>query len=278
MLSVSYMSAQGKQTTKKTPTPTVRKVGDPRLIPPAIRKFNHSFELTSTYDKFKDITQVQLRIPINSVESMYYWFSFTGEKILTPPKAIIFQYFGNSKKFDLPVNETIVLTDRDRFHIKLIQLPELDNGKIPFAGSIDYSTFLLIANGVTIAMQIGQTELDFDEQSLEALKDFASRTDPKANRNAEIASNKAIEQEIKSEAQKLIKLTPREKAKIKEVIEGLQLFQQGIRKASESDPPDKDGMGLMLGFSVVLKRGLDAFPSGLLKQTVSSAIEDATLR
>jgi hypothetical protein len=231
LLSVSFTYAQKKKTTQKKQTvTTTRKVTDARLTPPANRKFNHSFELSSDYDRFENSTKVQLRIPINSMESMYLYFGFNGERIKQSPKQIVFQYFGDSRKFFLPVKDFVVLTDRDRFRIKIIQLPELDNGKIPFAAVIDYPTFLRIANGETVEMKIGETELTFDEQSLEALKDFASRTNPNANRDSEITETRALEKEVKDEAAKLMRLTPKIKAEIRETLTKIDLLQQGVKK------------------------------------------------
>jgi hypothetical protein len=276
LLSVSYISAQKKKTTqKKQPVTSARKVTDARLTPPVNRKFNHSFELTNDYDRFENSTKVELRIPINSMETMYFQFLFNGERIKQPPKQIMFQYFGDSRKFFLPVKDFVVLTDRDRFRIKIIQLPELDNGKIPFAAVIDYPTFLRIANGESVEMKIGETELTFDEQSLEALKDFASRTNPNVNRNSEIAETRALEKEVKDEAAKLLKLTPRVKAKIKETLTGVRLFQQGVRKATASNPPDEEGMFLMLQFSVILSKEVLNLPGGLFKRIVVSSVQDA---
>lgn len=277
LLSVSFTYAQKKNTTpKKQVTTSTRKVTDARLTPPANRKFNHSFELTNNYDRFEDSTKVELRIPINSVETMYFQFLFNGDRIKQSPKQILFQYFGNSNKFPLPVEDFVVLTDRDRFRIKIIQLPELDNGKIPFAAVIDYPTFLRIANGESVEMKIGETELTFDEQSLEALKDFASRTNPNVNRNSEIAETKALEKQVKDEAAKLLKLTPRVKAKIKQTLAGVGLLHQGIRKATSSNPPDEEGLFLMLQFSAAIIKELNDIPEGLFKQLVVSSVEDAT--
>jgi hypothetical protein len=264
-----------KQITKK-PLSIIPKSSNTRLTPPLTRKFNHSFELTSDYDKFENSTKVQLRIPINSMESMYLFFDFNGERIKQPPKQIVFQYFGDSGKFFLPVKDFVVLTDRGRFRIKIIQLPELDNGKIPFAAVIDYPTFLRIANGESIEMKIGETELTFDEQSLEALKDFASRTNPNGNRVSEIAETKAVEKEVKDEAAKLLRLTPRVKAKLKQTLAGVVLLQQGIRKAISTNPPDEEGLLLMLQFSATIIKELNDIPEGLFKQLITSGVEDAT--
>ena len=277
LLSVSFTYAQKKKITpKKQVVTSTRKVTDARLMPPANRKFNHSFELTVDYDRFKDFTSVQLRIPINSIETMYFLLQFNGEKIKQPPKEILFQYFGDVDKFVLPVRDFIVLTDRDRLRIKFIDYQPEVNGKKVFVAKIDYPTFLRIANGESVDMQIGETELNFDEQSLEALKDFASRTNPNTNRDSEIAETKAIEKEVKDEAAKLFKLTPRVKAQIKQTLASIELLHQGIKKATSTNSPDEEGMFLMLQFSAAIIKDLNVIPEGLFKQLVTSSVEDAT--
>lgn len=267
--------AQRKATPrKKQSTPVTQKATDSRLTPPTNRKFNHSFELTSDYDKFENTTKVQLRIPINSVETMYLVFSFNGEKIKQAPKQILFQYFGNSSKFFLPVKDFVVLTDRDRLRIKIIQLPELDNGKIPFAAVFDYPTFLRIANGESVEMKIGETELIFDDESLEALKDFASRTNPKNDRSAEITEAKGIGRQVKDEAAKLLRLTPKVKAEIKETLEKISLLQQGVKKAITGERTDEEFMSLTLDFGGELLQDGKNLPDGLLKRLILDSILD----
>jgi hypothetical protein len=276
-LSFSIFGQTKKPVKKSNPkSSSSKKVVDLRLTPPANREFNHSFELTSDYDRFEDSTKVTLRIPINSMEVMYFFFGFKGEQIKQPPKQIIFQYFGDTKKFFLEVKDFVVLTDRDRFRIKMIQLPELDNGKIPFAAVFDYPTFLRIANGESIDMKIGDTELNFDEASLEAIKDFASRTNPNVNRISEIVKQKALEKEVKDEAARLLKLTPRVKVQIKQHLKSIDLFQQGIKKATSTNPPDEEGMFLMLNFSLSIMKEIDVIPNGLFKKIVLDSLEDAT--
>ena len=207
---------------------------------------------------------------------MYFEFLFRGEKIKQAPKQIMFQYFGNSEKFSSPIKDFVVLTDKDRLRIKTIQLPELDNGKIPFVSAIDYPTFLRIANGESVEMKIGETELTFDDRSLEALKDIASRTNPSANRDSEIAEAKAVDKQLKAEAAKLFNLTPRVKAQIKKLLSGVTLLQQGVRKATSNTTPDQEGFFIMLQFSEATIKELNIIPEGLFKKLVTSSVEDAS--
>ena len=73
LLSVSFTYAQKKKTTQKKQTVTSsRKVTNLRLVPPANREFNHRFTIDVSYDKFANRTKVQMRLPINSVESVHF--------------------------------------------------------------------------------------------------------------------------------------------------------------------------------------------------------------
>lgn len=273
-LAVAFPALSQKKT-KGKPAQVTKKASDSRLTPPANRKFNHSLELTANYDRFENNTHVQLRIPANSVEVMYMDFGFTGEVLKHAPQAILFQYFADSRKLTfLTPKEAIFLTDRDRFRIKLIPLPELENGKVPFVASIDYATFLKIANGKTVAFKVGETENYFDEEGLEALKDFASRTNPKANRSSEIAETNAIKKDVMAEVAKLNRLTPRAKAQIKETLDYIELVQIGLKKATSSEPADGDGIRLMGNSASGLLKGIDAVPSGTFKQLLQACADD----
>lgn len=260
---------------KKLPTkPAPKKVVDSRLTPPPVRRFNHSLEVTSEYDRFENQTKVTLRLQLNSMESMYMLFGFPGQSIKVAPKAILFQYFMDSEKIFLTPKEAIFLTDRDRFRIKLISLPELDNGKVPFAASIDYQTFLRIANGESVAFKIGETENYFDDEGLEALKDFASRTGPNAARSEEVAQKTALEKEVLAEVNKLRRLTPRVKDQIKTVIERIELLQAGLAKAGLTNPPDSEGISLIGSLVPGVVEESKAVPEGKLKDLITWSMED----
>lgn len=260
---------------KKAQTKTAsKKVVDSRLNPPAIREFNHSLEVSSDYDRFENQTKVTLRIQLNSVESMYMFFGFGGQAIKQVPKTIIFQYFMDAEKIVLTPKEAIFLTDRDRFRVKLVALPELGNGKVPFAAAIDYPTFLRIVNGQSVAFKIGDTENYFDDEGLEALKDFASRTNPNADRSKELASTNAVAKSALDDVSKLRKLTPKVKAQIKEILERLELAQVALRKATNMNSMDKEGIKIVGGIVPDLVERLKVIPEGPFKQLIRWTSED----
>lgn len=274
VLALSFVNVSGQKTKPAAKAP-VKRPTDPRLIPPPLKAYKHSLEVTSTYDRFENKTLVQFRIQLNSVEAMYMNFGFTGETPKEVPKGILFQYFADPDKLLLTPTEVIFLTDRDRFRLKLGSLPPLDNGKVPFFAVIDYPTFLKIANGTSVAFKIGSTENDFDDEGLEALKDFASRTNPKADRSTEVAQSSAVKKDLLAEAQKLRNLTPKAKAEVKDLLDGIEMLDMALRKATSSNPPDGQGIEISKGLASSLLLKSQSLSVGSFKQLITWSLDDA---
>jgi len=254
---------------QKAKTPIVRKAVESRLKPPATRKFDHSMELTSEFDKFKNSTKVALRIPGNESGAAYFAFFFTGEKLATPPKDILFQYFENEDSFLLPVTDFIVLADGTRLRLRLTQLPAV-GAKAQFFTKLNYLTFLRIANSANVEMKIGQTEITFSSEAIEALKDFASRTSPAFYKQAKLAGDKRLEARFKREAVDLLILSSNNKSRIKEVLASTQ---DAVRIARESTDVDLIVSSSLQALKFYTENS-DAFPNSLLKMLIENATGD----
>lgn len=270
---ITHGQIQTKATVRKTRT---SKIINPRLAPPAYRKFNHSFELTSEYDKFKNITEISLRIPINEIETLYFHLWFYGEKIKGPPNEILFNYFGDSRKFPSLVTGIITVTDKDLLHFKLLDFQPNVNGKTVLVAKLTYPTLLRLANALSIDMKIGSTILRFDDASLEALKDFASRTNPNINRDAEIAERRELEKTIDSEALKLKILNPSAKATIKQLLERASQMAVLAKKVLLSENPPTEDALTILELAPHYKANETVLPSGIFKNLLASSVEDIT--
>jgi len=273
LLSVSFAYAQKRKPTQKTqPVTSSRKVTNSRLVPPANREFNHRFTIDVSYDKFANRTKVQMRLPINSVESLHFAFLFDGEKIKQTPKEIIFLYFKDSgREFLFPVKDFVVLTDKDRLRIKMVESPGLENdGKIPYLAKFDYPTFLRIANAERLDMKVGDFEITFDEESLEALKDFASRTNPNSKPTAETAETQLAEKQVKAEVDKLLRTNSTVKAAIRDTLETMR----AALLLSESSAEPQDKQAVVGEASRTFLENKDSIPNGLFKEMLDSAMKD----
>lgn len=273
LLAVSFVYAQKKKTAqKKQPVTTTRRVNDSRLTPPANREFNHRFTIDVNYDKFENRTKVQMRLPINSVESVHFTFLFDGEKIKQTPREIIFLYFKDARReFLLPVKDFVVLTDRERLRVKMVEAPGLESdGKIPYLAKFDYQTFLRIANAERLDMKIGDFEITFDEESLEALKDFASRTNPNSKPTAETAEKQLADKQLNAEVDKLLRTNSTVKSAIRDTLETMR----AALLLSESSAEPQSKQAAVGEASRTFLENKDIIPNGLFKEMLDSAIKD----
>lgn len=204
---------------QKNKPAAVRKV-DSRLQPPPNRAFKHRFVIDVNYDKFEDSTKVQMRLPVNAVESVHFAYFFKGEKLRAAPTEIIFMLFKDKdRQFLLPVNDFVALTDRDRMRIKMVETPGLIiDGKNPYTAKLDYATFLKMVNAKTLDIKIGDFEIAFDNESMEALKDFGSRTNPAYRETKAQQQTNNIDKNITTEADNLRRLNLETKNEIREVL------------------------------------------------------------
>lgn len=271
LLSLQAQKNPSSVTTRKS-SGTTQKAIDHRLIPPPNRKFDHRFYIDVNYDKFQNRTKVQIRLPINSVESVHFAYLFNGEKLRQAPKEIIFLYFKDAdRKFLFPVKDFIVLTDKDRLRIKMVEAPELESdGKFPYLAKLDYPTFLRIANAEKVDMKIGDFEIAFDDESLEALKDLASRTNPNFKEDAETAETKAVEKQVKAEVDKLIRTSSAVKPVIREILEGMKV----ALSVSQSTVEPQIKQSAVGEASRTFIENKDLVPNGLFKEMLDSCMKD----
>lgn len=199
---------------------TSKKTADTRLQAPPNRKFNHRFTIDSSYDKFTDRTKVQLRLPVNAVESVHFAYFFKGEKLKVAPTDVIFMFFKDKEReFLFPVTDFVVLTDRDRMRVKMVEARDLEiEGKNPYTAKLNYATFLKMANAKTLDVKIGDFEISFDNESMEALKEFASRTSPAFRETKSEGESKALDKSVQIEADRLRRMSIESKSAIREVL------------------------------------------------------------
>ncbi len=199
---------------------TLPKVGDQRVAAPITRRFNHRFTIDFSYDQFEDRTKVQMRLPVNAVESIHFAYFFKGQKLRVAPTDIIFMFFKDTgREFLFPVTDFVILTDRDRMRVKMVEANDLIvDGKNPYTAKLDYPTFLKMANAKTLDVKIGDFAISFDNEAMEALKDFASRSSPTYKPSqAQRGSNK-LDKNVKDEADRLRRMSIETKAAIRDVL------------------------------------------------------------
>jgi hypothetical protein len=204
------------QRAKSTPA----KQADSRLVAPPNRQFNHRFTIDFNYDKFEDRTKVQMRLPVNAVESVHFAYFFKGEKLRVAPTDVIFMFFKDKdREFLFPVTDFVILTDRDRMRVKMVEAKDLIvDGKNPYTAKLDYATFLKMANAKRLDVKIGDFEISFDEEAMEALKDFASRTSPTYKPSKAEKDTSEVDKNVRIEADRLRRQSIETKSAIREVL------------------------------------------------------------
>ncbi|MEQ1604724.1 MAG: hypothetical protein ABL999_07630 [Pyrinomonadaceae bacterium] len=207
----SLFAQKSKTTVKQT---------DQRTIAPPNRQFIHRFTIDFSYDKFENRTKVQMRLPVNAVESVHFAYFFKGDKLKTAPTDVIFMFFKEpGREFLLPVTNFVILTDRHRMRPKMVEARDLViDGKNPYTAKLDYATFLKMANAKTLDLKIGDFEISFDNESMEALKDFASRTSPTFREDKSAKETKTLDKNVQSEADRLRRMSIETKSAIREVL------------------------------------------------------------
>jgi hypothetical protein len=205
---------------QKTKAQPPKKTVDTRLHAPPNREFNHRFTIDFSYDKFEDRTKVQMRLPVNAMESVHFAYFFKGERLKVAPTDVIFMFFKDKEReFLFPVTDFIILTDRDRIRVKMIEAKDLEiEGKNPYTAKLDYATFLKMASAKTLDVKIGDFEISFGNEAMEALKDFASRTSPTYREFKSAKESKALDKNVQIEADRLRRMSIETKGAIREVL------------------------------------------------------------
>ncbi len=264
---------------QKAKAPVVRKTVDSRLKAPENRQFNHRFTIDFNYDKFENRTKVQMRLPVNALESVHFAYFFNGEKLKVAPTDVIFMFFKDKEReFLFPVTDFVVLTDRDRMRVKMVEAQDLViEGKNPYVAKLDYATFLKMANVKTLDVKIGDFAITFDDEAIEALKDFASRTSPAYREPKADLEAKAVGKNIKGEAERLRRLSLETKAAIREVLTAAKYSMV----LCLSDEADDEKQASVAGASQIYLQNKEAFTGDfavLMDQVIKALVRSDILR
>ena len=155
------------------------------------RKFNHTKEITTTYDRFKGETTVELTLEkVNSYKSeghfYFIGFSFTyPEQTVITPKDVLLTVssFSDEKRFsERDTLDVIILADGQRFILGKMNLSKTENLKLIYQETltlaIPYASYIKIASSNDVEMRLGETEFSLTQEQIEALRDLGSRMMP----------------------------------------------------------------------------------------------------
>lgn len=156
---------------------------------------------------------------MRSNQSIFAYF-FIGAKLKIAPTDVIFMFFKDKEReFLFPVTDFVILTDRDRMRAKMAEAKDLEiEGKNPYTAKLNYATFLKMANAKTLDVKIGDFEISFDNESMEALKEFASRTSPAFRETKPEQESKAVDKNVQIAADRLRRMSIETKSAIREVL------------------------------------------------------------
>lgn len=149
--------------------------------PPFSTNLSADYFLEEKYDKFKDITSVNIILKLNqhySNLSIGAFFLYKGSQVETPSHLTL-RFVSNSKDWKYLRNSKIIfLVDGKR-----IDLGEMKrDGRVGSGYVLEFltkiistDTFLEIINGSDVEGKLFTTEFKLTEEQLEAFRDFASR-------------------------------------------------------------------------------------------------------
>lgn len=155
---------------------------------PTQRDFAHKFVIDTKFDRFRDQTIISFRPPglnLGGKLTLTAMFSFSGKEITEPLGANHLVNLGFASTSDtwkyLRNHYLILLVNGDR-----LDLGELDHHGSTGKGSvievmwakIPAKTFLKIVNAKKVEGQLFTTEFTLSHDTMEALRDFASRMAP----------------------------------------------------------------------------------------------------
>ena len=183
-LSPISISGQKRNASSSSNQSVKRKISTPKLVPPPVREFNHPYKINVNYDRFKNLTTISLLIRVTEswTPELYFTFSYAGQTLKYAPSNIKFTVTtsrGSGNR--MPTTDFVILTDINRIRGKMAKEVSFIavNGGITLVtntASLNYATFLSLANAQEIEMQVGDEEFSLTEEQLEAVRDFASRT------------------------------------------------------------------------------------------------------
>lgn len=154
------------------------------LIPPK-RQFNHSYEIKTEYDKFKDVTEVALHPIIDDINAkpnnLLVGFQYSGTQF-SMPDHIYFYVMTYSKEWQfLSVKEiNFLLDDTERMRFDAQHKGTVGSGYVleDILSSIPTRDFIKMVNAKRVALQVQSSDAELSAEQMEALRDLASRLRP----------------------------------------------------------------------------------------------------
>lgn len=189
LLSVAFVSfGQARNAKSRRPASTGAVTRQPKHPQPECRDFDHSYAITTKYDRFADETTVRLVMkPVEeqtSIADLYFYFTYPGQRLLKPPsvvKFIVEEYSSPSKG---TFTNLVIITDKDRLagtmRSNYTRDPIVNGWLAEHVISFPYRTFLQITYSLYAEMRVGSRELRLSGEMLEAISDFACHTNPSA--------------------------------------------------------------------------------------------------
>lgn len=163
---------------------------------PPPRDYEHKRPVSSRYDRFEDKTTVAVETEFSTAIDLRASFSYSGQKLLSPPSAVvlIFTEISSPRIGVLPGGGFI----RNREAIFLIEGRAVRAAGVYRRGGVNENgwreeylgiemplrTFLELVNARSVSARVAGFEVDFSDEQMEALRDLASRMNPKANVDA----------------------------------------------------------------------------------------------
>jgi hypothetical protein len=154
------------------------------LIPPK-RKFNHTYTIETSYDKFKNITSTSLSpkaLELNvKPNTLIMGFQYEGTQFSFPSE-IYFSVGSKSKDWQfLSVKQiNFLIDDKVRLSYPTTRDSDVGSGYVIewMDTDIPTSDFLKMVNAKKVALQLGYVDAELSAAQLEALRDVASRLRP----------------------------------------------------------------------------------------------------
>jgi hypothetical protein len=191
LLSVTFVSfGQTRKSRRPTSVGTVpQQQKSPQL---ECREFNHSYAITTKYDRFADETTTRLVIkPVEeqtSIADLYFYFTYPGQRFLKPPSVVTFTVEEYSSPSEGTSTSLVILTDKERLagmmRSNYTHDPLVSGWLAERIISLRYPTFLQLASSQSAEMRIGSEEFRLSDEMLEAIRDFACHTNPNPVRSA----------------------------------------------------------------------------------------------
>jgi hypothetical protein len=149
------------------------------------RSFKHNQNVEQKYDKFKDTTNVTLKLrllgDIADGLEVVVSHTFDGQKPITPTSIpVMFMATNKDLKYALS-HGLIFLADGERIKfedVKYNRLTVRDRFIEVMILTIPFNTLKKILAAKAVEAQLGKTEFVLSDEYLEALRDFASRVSP----------------------------------------------------------------------------------------------------